>query len=504
MTMQKRLVLLNAIMSVAQIIVVTGLIFILYNYLLRAIGIELLGIWSLMLATTSVTQIANFGLSGSVVKFVAKYIMRKEDKNVSDVIQTATLSSGIFVAVILLISYPIITWALNLIIPNEYLSYALDILPFALLSLFIMTITSIFQAGLDGYQRFDLRSLILMGATLLYLILCFIFVPKYGLKGVAYAQVIQGVILLFGSWLMLRRCLPILPRIPYKFNKEIFKEIFFYGIKFQIITITAIFYDPITKVLLVKFGSLLMIGYYEMASKMIQQFRALIVSANQVLVPAIAALYEKIPEKIEEVYITSYQLLFYLSFPLYTLIIVCLPFISEIWIGHIEKVFILFSVLLSVGWFLSTLASPAYFANLGIGELRWNVTGHITVGLMNISLGYIFGALYDGIGVIIAWVISLAVGSSIIYLSYHIRHRISLNELIPRTSIPLITACLIAVLSTLIVHQKLEQFINSVALNCLTLLLFLTIVSVPFWAHPMRKRLTAWIVDAFIKSKTSG
>jgi O-antigen/teichoic acid export membrane protein len=123
---------------------------------------------------------------------------------------------------------------------------------------------------------------------------------------------------------------------------------------------------------------------------------------------------------------------------------------------------------------------------------------------MNISLGYIFGALYDGIGVIIAWVISLAVGSSIIYLSYHIRHRISLNELIPRTSILLITACLIAVLSTLIVHQKLEQFINSVVLNCLTLLLFLTIVSVPFWAHPMRKRLTAWIVDAFIKSKTSG
>jgi len=68
--MQRRQILINAIMSVVQIVVIGIVLFILYRFLLNTIGVEQLGIWSLVLATTSVTQIASFGLSGSVVKFV--------------------------------------------------------------------------------------------------------------------------------------------------------------------------------------------------------------------------------------------------------------------------------------------------------------------------------------------------------------------------------------------------------------------------------------------------
>ena len=77
--MQKRQIILNAIMSFIQIMVISGVLFILYKFLLNTIGVEQLGIWSLVLATTAVTQIANLGLSGSVVKYVAKYIARKEN-----------------------------------------------------------------------------------------------------------------------------------------------------------------------------------------------------------------------------------------------------------------------------------------------------------------------------------------------------------------------------------------------------------------------------------------
>jgi O-antigen/teichoic acid export membrane protein len=49
-------------------------------------------------------------------------------------------------------------------------------------------------------------------------------------------------------------------------------------------------YDPITKALLTKFGGLSLVGYYEMANKLIYQIRSLKVSANQILVPAFADL----------------------------------------------------------------------------------------------------------------------------------------------------------------------------------------------------------------------
>ncbi|MQY79372.1 MAG: oligosaccharide flippase family protein, partial [Bacteroidetes bacterium] len=409
-----------------------------------------------------------------------------------------------FVGFVLLIGYPIAKWVLGLVIPVGSLRLAVSILPYAFLALWIMAITSIFQAGLDGYQRIDLRSLLLMGGAIFHLFLCFILAPTYGLMGVAYARIIQNFTVLVSSWVLLKRCLPLLPIFPYNWNKKSFKEIIGYGINFQVISTTALFYDPITKTLLSKFGGLSMVGFYEMASRMVQQFRALIVSANQVLVPAIAYLKEKTPEKIQSIYLTSYQLLIYLALPLYSLIIVCTPIISDLWIGHYERIFVVFAILLATGWFLNTLSVPAYFASLGIGKLRWNVISHIAIALLNAGLGFTLGMLYDGMGVVIAWVISLALGSSIIYLSYHLTYKIPLIELVPKASRTSIVACLIGILSALLIHHKLNDRFDTVALNSIIILSFSIIVFIPLWLHPMRKRLTGWVTNELLKRPQRG
>jgi O-antigen/teichoic acid export membrane protein len=493
--MQKQRIIINAITSVIQVIVIAVVLFLLYRFLLDTIGIEQLGVWSIVIATTSVAQIVNFGLSGSVVKFVAKYVAREEALNVSGVIQTASISITVFIGIILLFAYPIFFWLLGVIIPDDSLHLALSILPFALFAFWIMMITSIFQGGLDGYHRIDFRNFLLMGGALLNLILCYILAPKYGLVGVAYARVIQVLTILVCSWLLLKKCLPTLPLFPFNWNRSIFKEIIGYGMNFQIISISVMLCDPVTKALLSKFGGLSMVGYYEMANRMVGQFRALVVSANQVLVPAIADLKEKTPEKIKSVYQTSYQLLFYLSAPLYSLIIVSLPIISVLWIGHYESVFILFGILLSVGWFLNTLAGPAYFSDLGTGKLRWNVVGHITMALLNVLLGFILGIFFDGFGVVIAWVFSLTLGSSFIYISYHLRNKIPLMELIPNTSRIFVVVCIAGILLAFNLAPKPIDIIDSFSQNVIIIILFSVIIFFPFWLHPMRKRLQSWIIS---------
>lgn len=495
--MQKRQILINAIMSPIQNLVIGIVIFVLYKFLLNTIGVKQLGIWSLVLATTSMAQVANFGLSGSVVKFVAKYLARGEDENVSDVIQTTVISLGIFIGFVLLASYPLIKKVLGLIVPGDSLPLAVSILPYALLALWLMMIFSVFQAGLDGCQRIDLRSTILMGSSVLNLLLCFIFAPPYGLMGVAYARVTQIFVTLLIAWVLLKRYIK-LPIIPHKWNRQLFGEIVRYGVKYQTISVTAMFYDPITKALLSKFGGLYIVGYYEMASRMVQQFRALIVSANQVLFPAIADLNEREPEKIKSVYQTSYQLLFYLALPLYALIIVSLTLISHLWIGHYDKTFVIFATILAVGWCLNTLASPAYFANLGIGELRWNVISHIAIALLNLGLGLLLGFYFGGNGVVIGWAISLGLGSSIIYFSYHVRNNISLLELLPKASRIIIVTCLIGSISTFVIQHKLNHSFNTIALNSIILLSFSTIVFIPIWLHPMRKRLMRWVANELL------
>ena len=499
--MQKRQILINASMSILQVLIIGAVLFILYRFLLKTIGVEQLGIWSLVLAVTSVSQIANFGLSGSVVKFVAKYIALGENTTVSKVVQTAVISVGSFVGFILLAGYPIARWALGLVVKTESLSLALSILPYAFLSFWIMVISGVFQGCLDGCQRIDLRSLLLMGGTIINLLFCFLLAPTYKLMGVAYAGVIQNFAVLIGSCLILKRLFPSMSILPAKWDKDIFKEMIGYGINFQLISLTTMFYDPVTKAFLSKFGGLPMVGYYEMASKMVQQFRALIVSANRVLVPAIADLQEKIPEKIESIYLASYQLLFYLALFLFSLIILCIPIISELWIGHYERIFVVFGMLLVAGWFFNILSTPAYFTYLGTGELRWNVISHVTTALLNASLGFLFGLFYGAIGVVIAWTVSLVLGSNIVNVSYHILYKIPLSELIPKASKALIATCLTGILFGLFVQQKLDHSVSTLTVNSLIIFFFSIIVFVPFWFHPMRKRLMGWISNELLSNK---
>ncbi|MEN8263537.1 MAG: oligosaccharide flippase family protein [Nitrospirota bacterium] len=499
--MQKRQILNNSIMSVVQIIAIGVTLFLLYRFLLTSIGIEQFGIWSLVLALSSVSQIANLGLSGSIVKFVAKYIARKDSANVSLVIQTAFLSGAVFASIVLIISYPLAKWILGLIIPNESFHHAIAILPHALFAVWIMLVTSILQAGIDGHQRIDLRSFLLIGGAVFNLVLCFILVPSHGLLGAAYARVAQSFTMLLSSWLLLKRLLPSLPVIPYKWDKFLFREIVGYSINFQIISISTMCYEPVTKVLLSKFGGVSLVGYFEMATRLVQQFRAIIVSANQVLVPAIAHLKEKTPEKIQGVYLTSYQLLFYLSIPLYSMIILCSPVISELWIGHYEEAFVTFTTLLAIGYFFNTLAAPAYFSYLGTGELRWNVIGHISIGILNAVLGFLLGIFSNGTGVIIAWTISLALGSSLIYLSYHIKQEIPLSELIPKASNMILLTCTLSILIAGIIRYNLAPGLNSITINIITIFLLSIIVFILLWIHPMRKRLKGWINDELLNKK---
>ena len=494
---QKRQILVNAVMSVIQVVLNGGILFILYRFLLNTIGVERLGIWAVVLSTTSVVLIANSGLSGSVVKFVAKYVARGQDETVSRIIQTATISIGILLGFILLAVYPFANWLLSLVIPVANLKDALSILPYSLLSLWIMAIAGVSQSSLDGYQRIDLRSVLLIASSLFYLLLCFLIVPAYGLMGLAYAQVTQAFILLIGSWFLLKRCMRSLSIFPYKWDRKLFSEMVGYGLNFQVFSISQMFYEPITKVLLTKFGGIAMTGFYEMARAMIYQLRTLLVAATQVLIPTIADLQEKNPKYIQKVYKDSYCLLFYIAVPFFSLIIILTPIISQLWIGQYENVFVRFSILLAVGWFISTLTAPATFAFLGIGKLRWYTIGSVTIAVLNLSLGLLLGNIYGGTAVVAAWVFSLSLGSLISPISYHYSHKIPIIELLPKESTGIGLASIAGLSICLVLYYQLE--LTPLAMAAILVLIFFSIVVIPFLLHPMSKRLVGWIKHELLK-----
>ncbi len=151
--MQKNKLIKNSLSAIIQVIVV-GLIYLfLYRYLLDTIGIELLGVWSLIIATTSLALIANFGISTSIIKFVSTYYTRGDFESLKKLIFTS--------CVFILVTYVLISGLIlvlgNYILPHfiekNYIKVALEILPYSLISLIINAVSGVISSCLGWYSK---------------------------------------------------------------------------------------------------------------------------------------------------------------------------------------------------------------------------------------------------------------------------------------------------------------------------------------------------------------
>jgi O-antigen/teichoic acid export membrane protein len=487
-------VLLNAATTFAQVIGSAVALFFLYRFLIRTIGIEQLGIWSLVLATTSVVTLANQGFSASIVKFVAKYAAWNRSEDVSVLIQTAVISMGLALGVFALALYPGAKWILKSVIPAGLLGEALAILPYAFATLWLNVVGGIFLAGLAGYELITQKNYVLFASAVLYWAFCIGFVPRYGLLGLAYAQLAQAVLAFVIVWILLRRINPHIPVLPHRWDRTFFREMFKYGATFQCITATQALREPVTKTLLAKFGGLVFTGFYDVASRWIFTLREVLVQSNLILVPTISNLKERNPSSIAAVYRESYRLMFFLAIPTFSFLIAIGPLISHIWFGRYEPVFVVFVALLGIGWLVNVLSNPAYTIDLGIGNLRWVLVGCSATGTLNLGLGFLAGKYFGGTAVVAASVISLASGYVVIVVAYHIHNGVGFSQLLPKESIAIVLSSLAGVLIFLpfLSNASAKSLFSARPMSGSFLALF-TMIFLPTWFHPMRKRVTRWV-----------
>ena len=492
--MQSTKIITNASIAILQVVVAGILLFLLYRYLLDTLGIEQLGVWSIVLATTSVSKISELGFSNSVIKFVSKYIARKEIKKAAEAIETAVISVGVFIGIMLCLAYYPVTKILAYILPEDSLGLALSILPLAFISLWINAVSGNILSGLDGYQRIDLRGLTMIVANILYFILAISIIPTYGLMGLAIAQLLQAIFIIITSAILLNKVTPEFSIIPHRWSQSLFKEMLKYGVNFQIATLMMLLFEPITKMLLSKYGNLSMVGYFEMANRMVLQIRSLLTSATQVLVPVIAGNHETDQESNKSLYQNLYQFTLYVCLIIYGVIFSILPIVSEAWIGKYESTFILFSSLAILAWFINTLSTPAYFANLGSGNLRWNTISHICMAVINVLFGVLLGSLYGGTGVVVAWMLALVISNLILIMAYQINHSIPLTNTFPKTNIILGLASILAIVLCWSMYFQ-YRFQSLFITTCLSLALFSIITLIPILVHPVRQKIFKWMFN---------
>lgn len=475
----KRLTI-NALSAVIQVIFTALLYFFLYKYLLLHLGIKLLGVWSLILSFSSIANLANLGLTSGLVKFVAEYIAESRHDKIGSLVFTALLSLA---ALFTLVSITIILGAsplLNLVIEKKFYEIAMSILPWSLASLCLNACSGAFTSALEGYQKNYLRNFLYIVSGILFFTCTILLTPVYHLQGVAMAQFLQSLFVLILSAILMIRVHDSNKIKTWRWSNAAFKELFSYGFKFQSVSLFQLLYEPTTKLLLSKFGGLSILGHYEMASRLVNQFRALLVNANQVVIPIVA---EKAKtqgsEMLKKFYIDQTRIMGFLTFPLGCCIIAFTPIISQIWIGSIETGFIFSMYVLTISSMLNIMCGPAYFSCMGEGKLNLLVFTHGTMAIMNLIMGYVLGLLFDGYGIILGWGGALATGSILLNLLYNRKTGNNFSNIYSKNERLLLLVSLIVILLDILIYSASPlawTFTLKTVLSILSLFLFLPVI----------------------------
>jgi O-antigen/teichoic acid export membrane protein len=254
-----------------------------------------------------------------------------------------------------------------------------------------------------------------------------------------------------------------------------------------------ILFDPLTKALMAKFGGATAAGYFEMANQIVIKGRALIVSANQAVVPKVAQLNEVSPQLLPIIYSENMQLIALVTLPGFTLLFAWAGITSRLLLGGYNKEFVFFMQISTVAWALNTFASPAYFANMGTGDVGWNMLSHVTVGGLNIILCLFLGSRFGAKGVVMGYAGSLVAGSWLLIAIYHKLNGVSWGTLFSREHLGIASAAMfILALATF----EVKMPVGHENIYFIILLLFPPLIlGVSVWFHPLRKRILARVLS---------
>jgi O-antigen/teichoic acid export membrane protein len=479
------LLLRNALASMVQTVGLGALFLLLYRAINATLGVERLGVWSVVLAAASAVRLADVGMSVSVTRFLAKALAAGKPDEAAEVIETGTLTVAAALGATLLPAYPLLSWVLGHVLPATHLAEARGILPYGLLSLWLASIAAIMQGGLDGCRRMDVRAVLALSAQGIMVGLSIGLMPSQGLMALVWGQIAQGATLVAGGWIALRRYLPALPASPRRWRRAVLREIAGYGANIQAAAALNMLFDPFTKALMARFGGAGAAGYFEMASQVVLRLRALIVAANQAAVPWIAHLGETSRERLPILYRLNMRVLVLLTLPLYALIFAWAGFLSQVLLGRHDEALIFLLRLVSIAWLLNTVNVPAYFMNIGLGDVGDNTLSHLSMAVLNVVLGIVLGRLLGAPGVAWAYGLALVGGSWLLLVLFRRRHAMAWETALSVEHLPLAAVCLAALLSGWMEPWTVSRY--EILHLAVTVVLIPAAMVVMMWRHPARK-----------------
>ena len=384
---------------------------------------------------------------------------------------TASLFLLVLFSLIGLIILPFVSLILEKVLPVKYLEEAYSILPYSILCLLINAVSGVYASVLDGLQQNYVRSIIFTLSSIILLVVTILLIPGYGLFGVALSQVVQSIFSILMCYAYVIMKLPHNP-LKWRWSRSIFKEIFNYGMSFQFISLTSMLNDPLTKILITRFSGLAFTGYYEIASRVVTQMRAVIVNANQTLLPVIVGITDV--DQAKAFYKRTFLYVFIFSFLSMTALSLSAQTLSFIFIGVNEYNFLIIFLLLCLASAINLLTGPTFYTYMASGRLKYLIQFNILLCVLNIFSGYLLGLFFGGIGVIFGWILGLIFSSFHLIHVFHNSLKIKFTELLEVRHLWFVLFCSVVVLAQFFIISHEETLQRTIFNNGFALLFLIS------------------------------
>lgn len=389
--------------------------FTVYAFINKNLGRDILGVWSLIVAATSIGQISNLGFSNSLVRYLPEMILKKKEEDIKNMIGTINLTNFIIsLPLLLLLYFPAVIYASNLLSP-ALLPVFKSVIPVTMAALFINNLFSVYSYLLDAMQKYYLRCLVQIAGWIIFMVLSLLLMPAFGLYGVAVALLIQYVVQ-FTAILLVVYFKKLLHKIaPFHFDKKSFKMIYAFGIKSQSISILVIFFDPLVKYFITKNIGLSATANYEIGNKIVMQARNLLVNANQVIIPNIVLHKEAGTENryFENVLIKN----IFLSISAGMILLLFAPLAVYFFSEKNNNALMLCVIILNIGWVTNMITSVHYYCCIGVDKIGKLVLYHLLLSVCVIVFYSILN-YYSGTSLLYYAVPAVALFLGSIYNSY--------------------------------------------------------------------------------------
>lgn len=402
----------NSIFNIIRTFLTVPIVLLLTPYIIKHLGKQEFGIWALVGVISSYAQLSDFGITESLVKFMAEYQARNDAERINKLINTAftvyLLLSVTCCFLFLLVLPYVVEKVMN--IPQPLQSKALHVFTIAIVLFSINMIMGVFGSLIIGFQRMGYSNLISLCSTVLTAVgTVFFLYNGYGLAGLIYNNFIVTMFVVLANVLAARHLFPQMRINPFAwFSKEILAKIFDFSWKVQITNITQLMIFQIDRVLLSHYLGLESVSYYEVANRIATQARSFVASIFSPMIPAASALHAtEENDKVAGLYRRSFKYMTIAAVPFSILVIVLAhPFI-RVWMGpHFETSAITLQLLMGA-YMMNLMTGPGSFILSGINKPHVSMRSSVLAGITNLILCLLFVRWIGYYGIILGILISI-------------------------------------------------------------------------------------------------